>query len=108
MRTWPALIAAPLLALADQQAAYTLVAWSCAEQNRMALHLVHFAFLALALLTLVPEVRVLRPVAHSVHTGGSQDRQVMMALTALFVGSLSALVIVAMWATNWILSPCFG
>ena len=108
MRTWPGLIAAPLLALADQQVAYTLVAWSCAEQNRVALHATHFVFLVLTLLTLLPEVRLLRPVAHTVHTGGSHDRQVMLSLTALFVAALSALVIVAMWATNWILSPCFG
>ena len=108
MRVWPGLIAAPLLALADQQVAYTLVAWSCAEQNRVALHVVHLAFLVLALLTLVPELRFLRPIAHTVHTGGSQDRRVMLSLTALFVAVLSALVILAMWATNWILSPCFA
>ena len=108
MRTWPALIGAPLLALADQQVAYALVAWSCAGQNRIVLHAVHLAFLVLTLLTLLPEVRVLRPVAHLVHTGASADRQVMLALTALFVGVISVLVVLAMWATNWIMSPCIG
>jgi hypothetical protein len=108
MRTWPALILAPLLALADQSVAYALVGWSCAEQNRVALHLVHAAFLAATVLTLLPEVRLLRPIAHTVDIGGSQDRQVMLAIVALMVGALSALVIVAMWVTNWMLSPCYA
>ena len=108
MRTWPGLIAAPLLALGDQQVAYTLVAWSCAEQNRVALHAVHLVFLVLVLATMLPELRFLRPVAHSVHTGGSQDREVMLSLTALFVAATSAIAVLAMWATNWIMSPCFA
>jgi hypothetical protein len=108
MRTWPALLAAPLLALTDQQVAYTLAAWSCAEQNRVALHAVHLLFLGLTLLSLLPEIRFLRPVAHTVHTGGSQDREVLLSLVALFVGVTSVIVIVAMWATNWIMSPCIA
>jgi hypothetical protein len=108
MRTWPALVAAPLLALADQSVAYAFVAWSCAEQNRVALHAVHLAFLAATLVTLVPEWRLLKPVAHTMHTGGSEDREVLMSLVAILVGAFSALVIVAMWVTNWVLSPCYA
>src|SRR4029434_8334576 len=41
MRTWFALIVAPLLALADQSVSYATVAWSCAHQHSLPLHLIH-------------------------------------------------------------------
>ena len=46
MRTWVALIVAPLLALTDQTVAFALVHWACAQQSIWVVHLSHIVFLA--------------------------------------------------------------
>lgn len=111
MRVWPALVLAPFLALLDQSAAYALVQWSCATQNEAVLHWVHFTFLALAVMATLPAW------ADAARYGGTPTpgvagpaagRARMMSITAAMTGALSALVIAAMWAPTWFLSPCFG
>ena len=44
MRTWFALLAAPVLALADQAIAYAAAGWSCAHQHAIATHVLHGVF----------------------------------------------------------------
>src|ERR671937_2074358 len=46
MRTWFALLGAPVLALADQSVSYATVGWSCAHQHTLVVHAVHGVFLA--------------------------------------------------------------
>ena len=110
MRTWPALLLAPCLALADQSVAYALVGWSCASQNHTAAQLVHAAFLIATLATLIPAWRSLRRArAHdAVYAGPNDSRARVLAQSALLVGALSAAMIVAMWIPQWLLSPCFA
>jgi hypothetical protein len=94
VRTWPALLLAPSLALADQGVAYAMVGWSCASQNQGVGHLVHAAFLLAILATLIP-------MRHN-------SRAAFFTQTAFLVGALSAAVVVAMWIPQWVLSPCFA
>ena len=45
MRTWFALLGAPVLALADQSVSYATVGWSCAHQHTLVAHAIHGMFL---------------------------------------------------------------
>lgn len=108
MRTWFALIVAPLLALADQSISYAAVTWTCAHQASLALHLVHGAFLgAIAIATFIAwngwrEARPLRPA------GEEAAARHFLAGMAAASGALSALVVVAMWVPVWVIAPCFA
>jgi len=110
MRTWPGIVLAPLLALADQSVAYALVEYGCHAQQYSTLQLVHVVFLLGALATLIPAwPGAMRPkVADRALPGDSHDRHHFMSMVSLMVASLSALAIVALWIPQWVLSPCFG
>ena len=110
MRTWPGIVLAPVLALADQSVAYALVEWGCHAQQFATLQLVHLVFLLAALATLIPAwpgaMRPARP--DPALAGDNRDRHHFMSVVSLMVGSLSGLVIVALWIPQWVLSPCFA
>ena len=110
MRTWPGIVLAPLLALADQSLAYALVPWGCHAQQFTALQHVHLVFLVAALATLVPAWAgaMRRSAPQAALPGDSHDREHFMCVVAVMTGSLSALVIVALWIPQWVLSPCFA
>jgi hypothetical protein len=110
MRTWPGLVLAPVLALSDQSVAYALVQFGCAHQQTAALHAVHLIFLLATLATLIPAwPGATRPgVPDHTMPGDSHDRHHFMSVVSLMVGSLSALVILALWFPQWVLSPCFA
>jgi hypothetical protein len=110
MRSWPALLLAPSLVLADQGIAYALVGWSCASQSHSPAHWVHAAFLAAVLATLVPAWRSLGIAQPQLAAddGGSGLRRAFFAEAALLLGALCALMILAMWIPQWMLSPCFA
>jgi hypothetical protein len=107
---WPGIVVAPLLALADQSVAYSLVERSCARQDLTTMHLVHFAFLVAALVTVamaVAQHRALRPHARE-DAGDPATNHSGLALVGILVAALSAFIILALWAPQWILSPCNG
>jgi hypothetical protein len=110
MRTWPALLLAPLLVLADQAIAYALAGWSCAHQHAIVAHVIHALFLAavLAMTALAWTDARTGFAATRESAGFSVHRHDVMAVGALAVGALSAVIIVAMWIPQWVLSPCFG
>lgn len=110
MRTWPGIVLAPLLALADQSVAYALVEWGCHAQQFATLQVVHLAFLVGALATLIPAwPGAMRPaLADASLPGDNHERHHFMSVLSLMVGSLSALIIVALWIPQWVLSPCFA
>lgn len=110
MRTWPGIVLAPLLALADQSVAYALVQWGCHAQQFASLQWVHAVFLVATLATLIPAWpgAMRREVPAAAMPGDTHDRQHFMSLVSLMVGSLSALIIVALWIPQWVLSPCFA
>jgi len=106
MRTWFALLAAPLLALADQSVSYVTVGWSCAHQHTLVMHAVHGAFLAaIAMGTLFAWQlwRETRPVRAQ---SEEPARRHFLAGLAAASGALSALVVGAMWLPVWVLGPC--
>jgi hypothetical protein len=104
--SWPGLLIAPLLALADQSVTYAMVEWSCKTQHHAAAHGVHLLFLLLTLAT------VWMAQANPPRRGGREDSgdpatmRSFVSTLAVAVGALSALVIVAMWVPQWMLSPC--
>ena len=107
-RTWPAVLLAPLLALADQSVAYAFVGWSCAHQAMAPLHAVHAAFLVAVLATAVSPSRRLDPDAPPTLQVEEHERRNFFALVGVLTAALSALVIVAMWIPQWFISPCIG
>lgn len=110
MRVWPAFLA-PLLALLDQSAAYSLVQWACATQNTAALQWVHFIFFAIAVIVTLPAWADARRYAGAPEpndAGEAGGRVRMMSVVAALSGALGSLTILAMWATTWFLSPCFA
>jgi hypothetical protein len=109
MAIWLALLGAPLLVLTDLSVAYALVTPACARQSAMLLHLVSLWFLVLTILLAIQAARLSRRLRtqdvlpDSDHAG---NRRYQMALIATGVAALSALVIVARWIPQWLLSPC--
>jgi hypothetical protein len=72
------------------------------------MHLVHFAFLVATLCLAAwagAEWRRLRPHARE-DAGDRGTNGSTLALIGTMVAALAAFVIVAMWAPQWILSPC--
>jgi hypothetical protein len=111
MRTWAALILAPLAALAAQSIMYALVTPSCATQTRFGLHLAAAVALALAVgLALLAHgdwKRHDRQAGSFDNDGGDpHTARRFLAVVGTAVAALSGLVIVAMWFGTWILSPC--
>jgi hypothetical protein len=110
MRTWPALLLAPLLALADQSVAYMLAGWTCAHGHETVGHAVHAIFLVAILATTALAWTTARTGFDATReaAGFSVNRHDSMALCALALGVLSAMIVVAMWIPQWMLSPCYG
>ena len=110
MRIVLALLLAPALALADQVAAYVLAGWTCAHQGSLTPHVVHGVFLVAVLAATALAWTAARSgfAATRESAGFSVHRHDMMALSGLALGVLSALIIVAMWIPQWVLSPCLG
>ena len=106
MRTWFALLVAPLLALADQSVAYATTGWACAHQQSIAVHGVHFVFLVCVIAATVMAWRLWR--ARAPGAGESAARRHFLAGLATASGALSVLLIAAMWYPSWVLSPCFA
>ena len=106
MKTWPAIVAAPLLALTDQSVAYALVPWSCSHQTTLWLHVTHVAFLAATLAILLPVLRGLQLEAPPSSPDEQGERRRFLTFAGSFIGALSALVIGAMWAMQWFIPAC--
>ena len=110
MPAWPALLLAPLVALADLSVIYALVTPSCQRQDRSALHGVAALSLLVVLVLTAMAWQAWRRSASSVTAADSDpaaQRPRFVALVATLVGALSVLVCVALWLPVWMLSPCW-
>jgi len=123
LRSWPALLLAPLIALADLSVVYSLVTPACMRQDQSGLHAVAAASLVIVLALTMLAWRSWRD--ETTHVQGeatmaqgprdvtradgdaAADRQRFVALVAVLVGALSGLVCVALWLPIWMLSPCY-
>jgi lysylphosphatidylglycerol synthetase-like protein (DUF2156 family) len=108
MRSWPALLLAPVLALADQSVAYALAPLACARQGVLLPHAVHFAFLAATVALTLLAWSASRATRDYRPDDAQSATRPFLALTATLTGALCTLVIVALWIPQWVLSPCYG
>ena len=109
LKSWAALVAAPSVALGTQSVMYSMVTPSCSAQTRLQLHLVAAVALAVVVVLAVvafSESSLRRPEPASVDSDEHHGRHRFLANMAAAVGALAALVILAMWFTTWVLTPC--
>jgi hypothetical protein len=112
MPIWPALLAAPSLALAHLSVSYALVTPSCAAQHSNWLHLSSVVFLAVAVASTAMAFVEARGRARRSVPEATMDsdlaevRPWFIASVATLVGLLSSLVIIGIWIPQWLLSPC--
>lgn len=115
MRSWPALLIAPLLLLLQQSVALALATPSCRNQTTVALHAVSgVTLLVILLLTALAGMgwRAHRLANDAPFASPERDdtralrRARFVAAMAVVVGLLCALVSLAMWFPVWTLSPC--
>ena len=108
MRTWFALLGAPLLALTDQTVAFALVHWACAHQGSWIVHLSHVVFLVIVAAAAGGAWMVW---LETTVVAGTVEPTVpihFLAGVATTVAALSATTIVAMWIPTWMISPCIA
>jgi hypothetical protein len=96
MKLWPALLLAPLLALASISAGYALVPPACAPGRGWLLDLLILPCLAGAL---VCTALAWKDMRHRVH-------EPFLSLVATGTGAFFSLVIAAQWVTRLVLDPC--
>ena len=114
MPIWPALLAAPSLALTHLSVAFALVTPSCAAQHTRWLHLSSVGFLAIVIAFTAMAFAETRSRASRSVPEGSMDsdlaevRPWFIAGVATLVGLLSSLVILGIWIPQWLLSPCIS
>jgi hypothetical protein len=106
MRIWFALLAVPLLALADQSVSYVTSVWACDRQNTFAVHAVHLPFLLAAAIGTIAAWQGWRRSSPMRTANETLARRHFLAGLATGAAALSALAILAMWAVSWLLHPC--
>jgi hypothetical protein len=106
MRIWFALLAAPMLALADQIVSYATVGWACTHGHAVAVHAVHAVFLLAVVAGTVPAWQLWGATRS---TGAGKEaiaRRHFLAGLAAALGVLSSVVILSMWMPTWVIAPC--
>lgn len=109
IKSWLALVLAPGVALSAQGVMYAMVTPACGTQTRLQLHLVAAVALAVVVVLAVlafSESSLRRPEAGSLDSDEADARHRFLATAAAAVGALAALVILAIWFTTWVLTPC--
>jgi hypothetical protein len=108
VRPWFAIIVTPLVALAQQSINYALVAAECAQQQRLPVHAVAAAALAIALIGAASAWRDLRTIgaAPIADSGDSRSNARLLALVGVCVSAITALAVIAMWLTAAFIPPC--
>lgn len=95
MRAWPALILAPVFALAAQTIAYALVTPACQYAKAWPMHVSFFLFFALCVAATLSAWASLR-TAH----------REFIPLAAVWSGCFFSAVVLVQWAAMFIVSPC--
>ena len=106
MRIWFALLAVPLLALADQSVSYVTTVWACDHQNTWVVHAVHVPFLLAAAIGTIAAWQGWRRSFSMSGANETLARRHFLAGLATGAAALSVLVILAMWAVSWLLRAC--
>ena len=95
MRAWPALILAPVFALAAQIIAYALVTPACQYAKAWPMHLSFFIFFLLCAATAVGAWAALRTAQRE-----------FLPLAAMWSGAFFSAVVRAQWVAMFMVSPC--
>ena len=108
MRAWPAILLAPLLALASISAGYGLVSWACRLNHPMVLHASTAVFLVLTIITAIYGWSEWRRTGggYGADRGDAGQRAGFLALIAMGSGLFFSLVIVAQWVTLLLVPVC--
>jgi hypothetical protein len=103
-----ALVGGPAAVLLTQQAKYLLVAPACASGHLAPLHIAALigVLLALASGALAFHEWRLAGGGWPDHGGGSAGRTRFMGVLAMMMAASAALVMIAQWIPDWIVSPC--
>jgi hypothetical protein len=103
-----ALIGGPAAVLLTQQVKYLLTEPACASGELAPLHLVALigVLLALACGALAFHEWRLAGGGWPDHGGGSAGRTRFMGVLAMLMAASAALVMIAQWIPDWIVSPC--
>ena len=108
MKLWFPIIVTPIAALTQQSVNYALVALECQQQQRLPVHLVAAAALAVTLVGVAiawarwREVGVAAPQ----DSGDQQSRTRFLAIVAVSISALMALTVASQWLTAAFISPC--
>ncbi len=94
--------------LLSQQAKYLLISAACATGRLAPLHVAVSVALLLVLGCAVVAFREWRRAGGHWpdHGGGAAGRSRFMGVLGMFMAASSALVILAQWIPDWIVSPC--
>ena len=106
---WTAVLGGPVVVLANLEALYLLVPWSC-RNGAWPLHAVLLASALLVIGGLTLALRSWRRAdgGWSDDGEGAESRTRFLAVVGLLAGSLSLGVVVAQWLAVLILHPCMG
>jgi hypothetical protein len=117
MQSWPALLLAPLIVLAQQAFSLALATPSCRQQTVTSLHALAAGSLVLVLALTILAWRDWSSsrLAGDPPNGQAQRedtrqlrRRRFVAATGMLVGLLSAAVSLMMWVPVWMMSPCLS
>ena len=105
---WFALLFAPAVFFAHLQSAYLLVPWSCGSGNTFWLHLVSGVATVLSGLGTWVAWRLWEEVDREVGSSASGEvpRTGFLAVTGLASSAMITLVLLAQWATEFVIGPC--
>lgn len=111
IKSWIAIVVAPTIALATQSTLYSMVTPSCSTQTRLQLHLAAAVALAIVVVLAIVAFGESSLYRREPSTPDSDEARHpvprrFLADVATAVAGLAALVILAMWFTLWVLSPC--
>ena len=106
--TLVALLAGPVLALANQGLMYSVNMWACGHGVRSVLHIVPFVCLCLAVVSAIVAYRAWNSVGRGTDDDLATDdaRTRFLAILGLSIGVFSSAVILAQWASVFVFDPC--
>jgi hypothetical protein len=108
VRIWPPIFVPPLLFLILQSLNYAIEPWACENQLRYPLHLTAAATLAIVLVcaALAWSEWVSAGVAPPDDRAGVESRTRFLAMLGLMLSVFSAVAVIALWLTQFIVPLC--
>ncbi|HXD47540.1 MAG TPA: hypothetical protein VN600_02120 [Gemmatimonadaceae bacterium] len=98
----------PVVALANQQVIYASDSWACGHNAHAVLHVIPIVALAIIIAAGLMPVAGWRAAGRGVEDerGGVDSRTRFLALMGIGISTISALVVVAQWASIFTFGSC--